>query len=70
MMLDCALHSDGGIWQPKTLSHDGLLHFNYLHETRKLKPGPHDYEDERKYLYVAFWNPSKTDAEFLDFSIR
>src|SRR2546426_622870 len=59
MMLDCAMHSDGGIWQPKTLLKDGLLRFTYLHETRNLKPGPYDYKDERRYLYVAFWNPSK-----------
>ncbi len=69
MMLDCTMHSDGGIWQPKTLLKDGLLRFTYLHETRNLKPGPYDYKDERSYLYVAFWNLSKTDAEFLDFSI-
>ncbi len=69
MMLDCTMHSDGGIWQPKTLLKDGLLRFTYLHETRNLKPGPYDYKDERRYLYVAFWNLSKTDAEFLDFSI-
>jgi hypothetical protein len=69
MMLDCAMHSDGGMWQPETLLKDGLLRFTYLHETQNLRPGPYDYEDERRYLYVAFWNTSKTDAEFLDFSI-
>src|SRR5216684_2377728 len=68
-MLDCTVHSDGGIWEPKTLGKDGLLRFNYLHQTRNLKPGPYDYKDESQYLYVAFWNPSHTDGEFLDFSI-
>jgi hypothetical protein len=69
MMLDCTTHADGGIWQPKTLLKDGLLRFTHLHETRNLKPGPYDYKDERRYLYVAFWNPSETQGEFLDFSI-
>lgn len=69
MMLDCAMHEDAGPWVPQVLRADGLLRFNYLHEISKRRPGPYDYEDERPYMYVAFWNVAKTKAEFLDFSI-
>lgn len=69
MALDCAMHEEAGPWVPADLRRDGLLRFNSIdippHSTR----GPYEYNDDLHRLYAAFWNASRTRAEFLDFSV-
>src|SRR5438309_2801241 len=69
MVLDCTMHEEAGPWVPANLRRDGILRFNFIdippHSTR----GPYEYNDDLHRLYAAFWDPSRTKAEFLDFSI-
>jgi hypothetical protein len=70
MMLDCTMHEEAGPWVPADLRRDGLLRFNFIDIPPHSTHGPYEYNDDLHRLYAAFWNPSRTRAEFLDFSIN
>jgi len=69
MALDCAMHEEAGPWVPADLHRDGLLRFNFVDTPPHSTHGPYEYDDDLHRLYAAFWNASRTRAEFLDFSI-
>jgi len=58
-MLDCTFHRTG-TWVDKKFYSDGKARFTYLYEYEHEKPSA---------LYVAFWNPEKTEGKLVAFRV-